>query len=178
MTLDELIGHFVNYRKQVSPARSVLLPKTAFRLYGVSARFPQKLADQVALTPRQTGVYEVLWGTNPLRIIVLSEVPQVRQNALWLLFSGLQEQIAYGAAQYRNRTNRMSTILNQLFEKYQVEGINMPYTMEDFERDYIREHLHALTVEEILQQPRRHPQKAARDLCWLAPRWPGELGRP
>jgi hypothetical protein len=28
----------------------------------------------------------------------------------------------------------------------------MPYTMEDFERDYIREHLHVLTPEEILQR--------------------------
>ena len=49
-TLDELIGHFVNYRKQVSPVRSALLPKAAFRLYGVSTRFPQQLADQVPLT--------------------------------------------------------------------------------------------------------------------------------
>ena len=50
-TLDELLGHFVNYRKQVSPARSTLLPKIAFRLYGVSTRFPQKLAEQVSLEP-------------------------------------------------------------------------------------------------------------------------------
>ncbi len=28
----------------------------------------------------------------------------------------------------------------------------MPYTMEDFEQDYVRDHLDVLTVEEILQQ--------------------------
>ena len=28
----------------------------------------------------------------------------------------------------------------------------MPYTMEDFERDYVRDHLDVLTVEEILQR--------------------------
>jgi DNA-binding transcriptional MerR regulator len=42
--------------------------------------------------------------------------------------------------------------LNQLFANYQVEGITMPYTMEDFRRDYTRDHLELLTAEEILQR--------------------------
>lgn len=151
-TLDELLGHFVNYRKQVSSARSALLSKNAFRLYGVSTRFPQKLADQVALTQRQAGVYEVRWGTTQLRVIVLREVLQAERNALWLLFSGLREQVAYGATQYQTQATDRSTILNQLFEKYQLEGLNMPYTMEDFRRDYVRDHLDLLTPEEILQR--------------------------
>ena len=58
-TLDELLGHFVNYRKQVSP-RGSLFPKAAFRLYGVSTRFPQKLAEEVALLSSQPGVYDVV----------------------------------------------------------------------------------------------------------------------
>lgn len=41
----------------------------------------------------------------------------------------------------------MSTILNQLFENYHVEGLEMPYTMNDFRREYIHEH-----AEEILEQ--------------------------
>src|SRR5438094_6478259 len=31
--LKELTGHYVNYRKQVSPAEEPLLPETSFRLY-------------------------------------------------------------------------------------------------------------------------------------------------
>src|SRR3954463_6850078 len=31
--LKELTGHYVNYRKHVSPARGPLLPETEFRLY-------------------------------------------------------------------------------------------------------------------------------------------------
>jgi hypothetical protein len=46
----------------------------------------------------------------------------------------------------------MSTVINQLFENYQLEGIAMPYTMEDFQRDYIKEHIDVLTPEEILQR--------------------------
>ncbi len=80
------------------------------------------------------------WGLTRIRVLVLSEMPQAEHNALWHLFSGIQEQVAYGAVHYRNRTSEMSTILNQLFENYHVEGLEMPYTMEDFRRDYIREH--------------------------------------
>jgi len=46
-------------------------------------------------------------------------------------------------------------ILNQLFENYHVEGLEMSYTMEDFRRDYIREHaaeiLEQFSAEERLQ---------------------------
>lgn len=36
----ELLGHYVNYRKQVSPSFKQLLPEAQFRLYGVSTRHP------------------------------------------------------------------------------------------------------------------------------------------
>ena len=45
--LKELLGHFVNLRKQVSPSmdEDELLPEEEFRLYAVCARFPQQLDD-------------------------------------------------------------------------------------------------------------------------------------
>src|SRR5437016_5177490 len=54
--LNELIGHYVNYRKQVSPSMQDLLPESDFRLFAVSVRFPQGLARQAALTPVRPGV--------------------------------------------------------------------------------------------------------------------------
>src|SRR5690349_11038005 len=42
-TLKELTGHYVNYRKQVSPSLQRLLPEEEFRLYAVCARFPHNL---------------------------------------------------------------------------------------------------------------------------------------
>ncbi len=48
---DELLGHFVDYRKQVSPSLKKLLPKKDFRLYAVSTRYPKKLAEQVRFEP-------------------------------------------------------------------------------------------------------------------------------
>lgn len=43
--LNELMGHYVNYRKQVSPTMQVLLPETEFRLLAVSVRSPQGLSS-------------------------------------------------------------------------------------------------------------------------------------
>ncbi|MBI1928732.1 hypothetical protein HYR99_31365 [Candidatus Poribacteria bacterium] len=149
-TVDELIGHYVNYRKQASPSLNELLPKESFRLYGVSTRFPQKLADMVRLEPLKPGVYQTVWGTHHIRLIVLSEIPQTEPNALWNLFSAVKEKVNYGATQYRQHATEMSSIINQLFKNYQLEGLVMPYTMEDFRRDFVKEHLSVLSADERL----------------------------
>jgi hypothetical protein len=135
----------------VSPSSDELLPPEQFRLYGISTRFPQKLSEQVELKRLQEGVYEVVWGVHPIRVLVLSEMPEEEQNAIWNLFSGVREKVVSGAAQYRHHVWEMSTLLNQLFESYQLEGIAMPYTWEDFRRDYTREHVDLLTPEERLR---------------------------
>src|SRR5208282_146040 len=49
--LKELTGHYVNYRKQVSPSLESLLPEEDFRLYAVCSRSPHKLAGAVDLAP-------------------------------------------------------------------------------------------------------------------------------
>ncbi|MGH7455367.1 MAG: hypothetical protein ACRENG_28700, partial [bacterium] len=81
--LDELIGHYVNYRKQSSPSLKELLPVEFFRLYAVSTRHPENLEKQAALTLVKQGVYDLDWGSQQIRLIVLSEVPKVERNALW-----------------------------------------------------------------------------------------------
>jgi len=54
--LKELTGHYVNYRKQVSPALEQMLPEAEFRLYAIYSRFPQNLADVSAWQPVREGV--------------------------------------------------------------------------------------------------------------------------
>lgn len=53
--IDELLGHFVNYRKQVSPSFKDLLPVSRFGLYAVCARFPTGLESLVKLTRLRDG---------------------------------------------------------------------------------------------------------------------------
>ncbi len=150
-SLDELLGHYVNYRKQVALPDDKLLPEEAFQLYGICTRFPQKLASRVALLPRQTGVYDVPWGARPIRIIVLSEIPAEPHNAIWALFSASAEKVVYGAEQMRDRMEQMSTVVNKLLENYELEGIPMSYTPEDFIREVTTKHLHELEPREVLQ---------------------------
>ena len=147
-TLKELTGHYANYRKQTSG--DCLLPEAIFRLYAVATRFPRKLATQVAMQQIQSGVYIVQRGTDQIRIIVLNKIPKTPHNALWCVFSNDPALMKWGDANYQNRSKDMSTIINQVFERCREEGIAVSYTMEEFRRDYTREHLHLLSPDEVL----------------------------
>jgi hypothetical protein len=148
--LKELTGHYVNYRKQVSPSMQQLLPEEEFRLYAVCARFPNNLAGQVPWVALRTGVYECRRGTDVIRVLVSGQLPQTENNALLLLFSASPEQFRYGAEHYRQHSEETTTLLQRLVEQYRKEGVPMPYTLEDFRRDYVKEHLKDLTTEERL----------------------------
>jgi hypothetical protein len=149
--LKELTGHYVNYRKQVSPSLDDLLPEDEFRLYAVCARYPQGLAEQVAWAPVQPGVYDCRRGTDVIRVVVLGQLPRSEHNAILHLFSASQEQVRYGVEHYRQRSDETSSLLYRLFEQYRKEGVDMPYTMEDFVRDFTKEHLKDLTPQERLK---------------------------
>ena len=150
--LKELTGHYVNYRKQISPSWDKLLPEEKFSLYGICTRFPQKLSSKVRLEPVSKGVYGIIRGTDKIRLIVLTEIPRKKQNAIWHLFSGNTEDVGFAATHYRKNTSEMSTIIDQLFETYKLEGINMPYTMEDFQKDYVMNHLNVLSPDDVLKR--------------------------
>jgi hypothetical protein len=150
-TLDELIGHYVNYRKQISPSFKKLLPVEDFRLYAVSTREPEKLATTASWASLKKGVYEVQWGTQKIRLIVLSQIPKIKRNAIWQLFSGIAEKVQYGVSQYHWRRKDHSTIVKKLYRHYQVEGIIMPYTWDDFYREFTKEHLDLLPAEDRLK---------------------------
>lgn len=82
---------------------------------------------------------------------MVGEVPEGDRNAIWNLFGGVLLKVASGASHYRSRTTEASTIMDRLFEYHRVEGVAMPYTMEDFQRDAEREILERLLPEERLR---------------------------
>lgn len=147
-TIEELFGHYVNYRKQISPSFDDLLPVEEFQLYAVSTRYPEKLSDQIDFSPVQPGIYDVRWGVRYIRIIVLSRITQSEKNAPWLMFSAVTEKVKYGVEQYR-WNSPVSGVINKLFKKYQTEGITMPYTIEDFQKEIKEEVLNSLTEDDI-----------------------------
>jgi hypothetical protein len=146
--MKELIAHHVAYRKLVSKSPSELLPEDQFRLYAVCARFPQKLSGQVPWHERQAGVYDCEWGTDVVRVIVAGELPREPHNAPLHLFSASAELVGFGGAIYKQRSEHTSRLLRQLIDGFSAEGIPMSYTMEDFNRDYVRQRFAELTLEE------------------------------
>jgi hypothetical protein len=173
--LHELIGHYVAYRKMVGPSADAPLPAADVRLYAVCVRYPHNLAQEVPLQEVRPGIYDCRWGTATIRVIVVRQLPQEPRNAPLHLFASDTEQIRYGRSHYCRRSERTSTVLSQLFEQYQGEGVAMPYTMEDFLNDYVASHLktippeqrfkalQGLPREELFDALRSHPPQELRE---------------
>src|SRR5919108_238447 len=64
------------------------------------------------------------------------------------LFSASPELVTFGGGAYRRRSPQTSRLLGQLFERLRGEGFAVSFTMEDFNRQYIKEHFPQLTPEE------------------------------
>jgi hypothetical protein len=150
-TLKELAAHGVNYRKQISPDPEHLLPEEHFRLLAVSMRFPRQLSSRVQLQPQGPGAYDVIWGVDTIRVLVMHEMPEAEQNLVWNLFSGDQARIATAFGRLQPQRETWSSLLNKLLGFYGLEGILMPYTWEDFERETAQELLKKMTPEQRLE---------------------------
>jgi len=138
-TIDELVSYYVIYRKQVSPSLKKLLPIEQFQLYAVCTRSPHMLSrelKQKTVTKICPGVYDKFTASCPIRIIVLSEIDQHQKNALWQLFSGKKDGFTFGDEHYHWHNPKSQQLHNQLYELYQKEGVIMPYTLDDYYREY------------------------------------------
>jgi hypothetical protein len=129
--LDELAGHFVNYRKQISPSMNNLLPLTDFRLLAVCVRMTEALSRSPLLVFVQPGVYDARHISGTIRVIAISELPQHENNAFLHLFSAEVDQIRYGTLNYWQRSQETSTLLNQPFDRYGLERKPIVVTPED-----------------------------------------------
>ena len=82
---------------------------------------------------------------------MLNEIPRAKHNAVWHLFSGIPGEVEFAARQYRGKTQEISTVLNTLFDNYNLEGFPVSYTMKDFQRDYVKNHLGLLSPDDRLK---------------------------
>ncbi len=145
----ELVGHFVNYRKQASPSLNDLLPVDDFRLFAVCARFPQNLAQQVTLTPLRPGVFEVQGLGLRIRTVVAHQLPLHENNAMLHLFSAREELLRYGREHYRPHSPETSTLLYELFKEYSEEP-DMPDKLKEYVRESLDKILASLPAEKRL----------------------------
>ncbi len=146
--MKELVGHYVAYRKLVSHSPSDLLAEDQFRLYAVTARYPQNLSSQVPWQRVHAGVYDCQWGADTIRVLVAGKLPREPHNAPLHLFSASPDLVGFGGHAYQRHSRNTSGLLMQLFEGLQAEGFPMPYTMEEFQRQFVKEHFPRLTPED------------------------------
>ena len=112
---------------------------------------PNTAPSSRQMTEPDKGV-ERQFALHTLQLIVLSQISKSPQNAIWHLFSGQAQQFRYGHQHYHWHLPEEKIALNQLYELYQIEEVNMSYTWDDFKRDFTKEHLHLLKNDEILQR--------------------------
>jgi len=146
---EELCGHYVSYRKEMRARLKKMPPSEDFGLYAVSARYPAKLARRFGLTPAGApGIYDMRFMDLPIRLVVLKRVEQTERNAPWLMFSDVSGKVQFGASVYKWKAP-LGSLVNMLFRKYEMGGMIMPYTREDFQRDMKKEALQSLTDEDV-----------------------------
>jgi hypothetical protein len=100
------------------------------------------------LEEQQPGVYRCRWGTDSIQVVVLRQLARAERNAPLHLLSAAPELVQFGQEHYRPRSQDTSSLLLRLFQGYQGEGLAMPYTMEDFRRDFAKSFLKDLPPEE------------------------------
>ncbi len=167
--MKELVGADVAYRKLVSPSPSDLLPDEQFGLYAVAARFPHNLSGQVPWQWVQAGVYDCRWGTDTVRVILAGELPREPHNAPLHLFSASPDLVSFAGGAYQRHSEQTSRLLQQLFERLQGEGLTMTFTMEDFNRQYIKEHFGRLTPQERREVLQSLPAEERREVLKALP---------
>jgi hypothetical protein len=94
----------------------------------------------------RAGLYEARHFTGVIRVIVIHELPETDNNALLHLFSASVDQVRYGTLHYHLRSTETSTLLRQLFQRYQLEASLMPTGMEQL-KQFAKE-----TIEELLKE--------------------------
>ena len=159
--LEELVSHYVTYRKLVSlrcarpaaehpdeplaepPGAYPLRPARDFRRYAIATREPRQLLRQLPAgawrAGAQPGVYELMVGTLPVRLIVLDGLAQHPRNAPWGMFAHARTQTRYGLTHYRPRSDLGRFLRNQLAIGAGLEEIDMAYTVEDFRREAVKD---------------------------------------
>ena len=114
-------------------------------------------------------MYDCQWGTDTIRVLVAGELPREAQNAPLHLFSASPDLVEFGSSAYRQRSENTSALLRELFERLEGEGLTMSYTMEDFQRQYAKEHFRQLTPEERREALESLPPEERRDVLQSLP---------
>lgn len=167
--IKELIGHYVAYRKLVSPTTSNLLPEDQFRLYAVCARFPRLLSGQIPWDEQLPGVYHCQWGTDKVRVIVAGELRREKHNAPLQLFSASPDLVQFAGAAVEKRSSSTSRLLGLLIDGFRNEGLTMSITVEEFLRDQAKRIFNKMSVKEKREVIEEMPPEERQEILKTLP---------
>ena len=149
-SLLELLGHYVNYRKQKSPKLDALLPVEQFRLFAITSRFPDNLAKQIHLEETHSGVYDRNIGTTRVRLLVIRDLPDEPINAMLKLFSFVPTQIEFAWQNYHAVSRHTTGIVDKLIRIYRKENEKMATTLEELDRKLMKQTLEMASLQDRL----------------------------
>jgi hypothetical protein len=135
----------------------------------VCARFPQYLSKQVPWQKLLAGVYDCRWGLDTVRVVVAGQLAREARNAPLHLFSASPGLVDFAGAAYRRRSEQTSRLLGQLFENLRAEGFAVSFTIEDFNRQYVKEHFARLTPGERREALQSLPPQERREILQSLP---------
>jgi hypothetical protein len=103
-TIQELIGHYVSYRKilAVKDQDHTLPDATRFQLYAITTMYPTALATQMGTAwqvTEQSGVYRLIGFGLEITVIVTRQIPPAPHNRPWNLLSHDPKLIRYAVEQ-------------------------------------------------------------------------------
>src|SRR5262249_6971079 len=90
-------------------------------------------------------------------------------NAPLHLFSASPELVGFGGAAYRRRSEQTSRVLGELLKNLRSEGFTVAYTMEDFNRQYVKKYFARLTPEERREALQSLPPEQRREVVQSLP---------
>ncbi|WP_080810150.1 hypothetical protein, partial [Desulfamplus magnetovallimortis] len=136
--LEELYGHFTNYKKIKN-----LKDGNNINLYAVTNHFPETLFNRFKDTKlieciKKNKIYDLKVLT-PVRFIITKD----SNHPILGLFSNNIKQIIMSRERLQHDgwlLKYTSTYLNKLYDHYNLEGVDMPYTREMFVKDNYPEH--------------------------------------
>jgi hypothetical protein len=102
-------------------------------------------------------------------VIAVAQLPREAHNAPLHLFSASPDLVKRAGGTYRRRSEQTSGLLDQLFKRLEGEGFAMAYTMQDFQRDYIKEHFPELTPDQQREVLKRLPAARRREVLEALP---------
>ncbi len=98
-------------------------------------------------------MYQLHWGSDTIRVIVLSQISSAPKNDLWQLFSHRRPQVELACRRYHPHHQEQGTaVIRRIVEAYQLEFPDMAYTFEQFTKEFVADHLNLLSADEVLKR--------------------------